>query len=107
MAAAYRKKTLPDAVLDCMIGARAPCEREVQEVAARIWAESHPGARSWRHLVPGTTEHCQMIRAACAALGVASRPVRTTSSKRSFVDQADGLSCPRSRASPEGEARCL
>ncbi|WP_162986843.1 hypothetical protein [Sphingomonas paeninsulae] len=59
------------AIVACMNNARLPEKREIELVAARIWAETkNAGAPEWANLFPGSADHRKIIRIALAALGV-------------------------------------
>lgn len=61
---------IPPEVIACLAHGRAPTVREVEDVAARIWAES-AGERSafvWGELEAGSRERVVALRAAVVAL---------------------------------------
>ncbi len=58
------------AIVDCMARARRPSEREVAEVAARIYRDVYgSAAAAWLQVRPGSPRHRSMIAAARFALG--------------------------------------
>ncbi len=58
-------------IVVCMSDARRPTRREIQIVAAKIWADIQAGSArlAWRDIVPGCRRYQRMIAAARAALG--------------------------------------
>ena len=76
------KSLISDQVIACVRNDRAPTVREVEDVAARIWAESAANrpAFLWRELPPASMERVIALRAAVLALnGEGDRALLTRS----------------------------
>lgn len=65
------QKPVYPAIVACMNETRLPRRGEIEIVAARIWAETHPAeAREWDAPGAASTARYRTLRAALAALGV-------------------------------------